>query len=69
MSLDTRLGRTVALGGGKDGPTLALSASVYDVTNHADYDLYQGVVTSPEFRHPLTAEPPRRFQFEAAFNF
>ncbi len=69
LSLDTRLGRILALGKAKDGPSLSLSASVFDVTNHADYDEYQGVVTSPEFRHPLTAEPPRRFQFEAVANF
>ena len=68
-TLDLRLGRNVSLGKGKDRPTLALSASAFNVTNHANYSSSQGVVTSSQFRQPLTAGPPRQFQFNATVNF
>ena len=68
-TLDLRLGRNISLGKGKDSPSLALSASAFNITNHANHTSYQGVVTSSQFRQPLTAGPPRQFQFNATVNF
>jgi hypothetical protein len=68
-TLDLRIGRNISLGKGKDSPSLALSASALNVTNHANYTSYQGVVTSSQFRQPLTAGPPRQIQFNVIVNF
>jgi hypothetical protein len=68
-TLDLRLERSISLGKGKDSPSLTLSASEFNVINHANFTSYQGVVTSSSFRQPLTAGPPRQFQFNATVNF
>lgn len=68
-TLDLRLGRNISLGKGKDRPSLALSASSFNATNHANFTSYQGVVTSSQFQKPLTVGAPRQFQLNAIVNF
>lgn len=69
FTLDIRCGRKIPLSKHKDGPTLSLSASAFNVANHPNYTSYQGVITSPDFGKPLTAAPPRQMQFNATLTF
>lgn len=68
-SLDLRLARTFSLGGRDHVRSLSISGSYFNVANHANYNAYQGVVTSPQFKQPLVAGAPRQFQWNATFNF
>jgi hypothetical protein len=69
LTLDVRLGRDFPLGRRKDSPILAVSLSTFNATNHANYTTYQGVSSSPTFRQPLTAGPPRQLQLNVALDF
>lgn len=68
-SLDLRLARSFSLGSRRQGRSLSISGSYFNVTNHTNYTSYEGVVTSPQFKQPLVADAPRQFQWNATFNF
>ncbi len=69
VALDVRLGRDFALRSSNDASILAISLSAFNATNHTNYTTYQGVLSSPTFRQPLTAGSPRQLQLNAALNF
>lgn len=48
---------------------LALSLNSFNVLNRVNYVTYVGVITSPHFGSAVSAQPPRRFQFDAQFKF
>jgi len=47
--------------------TLGLDA--FNVLNHVNYTSYVGVLSSPFFGKPISAQPPRRFQVSFRFRF
>jgi Carboxypeptidase regulatory-like domain len=53
----------------KDGPIATLSINSFNVLNHPNYVTYVGVVTSPFFGMPVSAQPPRRMQFSLQVKF
>ena len=69
FTLDTRLGRDFRLGPHQDSPTFSFSLSAFNITNHANYTSYEGVVTSPSFGQPITAAAPRQLQMNAVLSF
>jgi hypothetical protein len=71
QDLQARLGYTFKLRPRlKDSsPTLALSLSSFNTINRVNYEGYVGVVTSPLFMHPTSADQPRRLQLGASYNF
>ncbi len=52
-----------------DSPTLAFSASSFNTLNRANYEGFVGVISSPLFMQPTSADPPRRVQLGANYNF
>lgn len=69
FTLDTRVGRDFRLGMHKDAPSLSISLSAFNVTNHPNFTSYEGVVTSPTFGQPITAAAPRQLQLNAVLSF
>jgi hypothetical protein len=54
----------------KDGQeAVAFSVSSFNTLNRANFMNYVGVVTSPEFMRPTTANDPRRLQLSASYTF
>jgi hypothetical protein len=66
--LDLRLSRALALGGAS-GPKLTLGLDAFNVLNRANYVQYVGVITSPLFGHPVTAQAPRELQLSLGLKF
>jgi hypothetical protein len=67
-SLDSR-------GVGHRGPSMAASfiltvaLSGFNVLNHTNYVTYVGVLGSPFFGHPVSAQAPRRIQLNVKLYF
>ena len=53
----------------KDPPSLALSLNSFNVFNHPNYVTYVGVLGSPFFGRPVSANPPRRAQVNLELKF
>ena len=53
----------------KDVPTLTISVNSFNILNHPNYVTFVGVVTSPFFGQPVSANPPRRTQLNLEFKF
>ena len=53
----------------KDVPTLTVSLNSFNILNHPNYVTYVGVLTSPFFGLPISANPPRRLQLNLEFKF
>jgi hypothetical protein len=51
------------------GPTATLGLDAFDVLNHVNYVSYVGVLSSPFFGKPVSAQPPRRLQVSFRFRF
>jgi len=51
------------------GPTITLGLDAFNVINHVNYVTYVGVLSSPFFREPISALPPRRLQVSFRFRF
>jgi hypothetical protein len=62
---------TANTGGGQAVPRyrLSITANVQNLTNHANYGGYSGVMTSPFFLQPITAQGTRRVTFSANVSF
>jgi hypothetical protein len=70
IGLDLNMSHDFALGKSKNhGPTATLSVNSFNVLNHPNYVSYVGVITSPFFGKPVSAQPPRRMQFSLQFKF
>jgi hypothetical protein len=74
--------RMVRIGGGGDGaapPTMSLGASkkyrlefylqAFNLLNHANLGVFNGVQTSPFFAQATSAQPPRRLEVGTRLNF
>ncbi len=51
------------------GPMATLGIDAFDVLNHVNYPSYVGVLTSPFFGRPVSAQPGRRLQASFRFRF
>jgi hypothetical protein len=51
------------------GPMATLGIDAFDVLNHVNYPSYVGVLTSPFFGRPVSAQPGRRLQVSFRFRF
>jgi hypothetical protein len=70
VELDMNLGHDFPLTRkGDKGPMLSLRVNSFNVLNHPNYLTYIGVVGSPFFGKPVSAEPPRRMQLNLEFKF
>lgn len=70
LDLDLNLARSFALERGKAKvPTLTLSVYSFNVLNHANAITNVGVVSSPFFGKPISAQPPRRMQLNLEVKF
>jgi hypothetical protein len=69
--LDLRWSRDFFLAPAKKdtGPTVTLGLDAFNVLNHVNYTSYVGVLSSPFFGKPISAQPPRRFQVSFRFRF
>jgi hypothetical protein len=50
-------------------PTVGLSVSSFNTLNRPNFQDYVGVITSPDFMHPTSADNPRRLMFGASYTF
>jgi hypothetical protein len=57
------------LSAGKDPRTVTLGFDAFNVLNQVNYSTYVGTVSSPLFRQPVSARPPRQLQFSARVRF
>jgi hypothetical protein len=71
VDLDLRVSRKFYLLKSKQdkGPTLNLGLDAFNAANHVNYTGYIGNLSSPLFGLPVSAQPPRRLQMSARFNF
>ena len=70
IGLDLNLSHDFALTRTKNhGPTATVSVNSFNVLNHPNYVTYVGVVTSPFYGVPVSAQPPRRMQFSLQVKF
>ncbi len=76
QDLQVRLGYTLKLAplykdtGGKDTPqTVVFAISSFNTLNRVNFENYDGVVSSPQFMQPVTANAPRRLQLSASYSF
>ncbi len=70
LDLDLNLSREFALAKEKKtAPTATFSLSAFNVPNRQNDFTYVGVVTSPFFRQPVSAEPSRRMQLTLQLKF
>jgi hypothetical protein len=69
--LDFRWSRDFFLARAKKdkGPTITLGIDAVNVLNHVNYTTYVGVLSSPFFGKPISAQPPRRLQLSFRFSF
>jgi hypothetical protein len=72
----------VRIGGGGDGaapPSMSMGATkkyrlefylqAFNLLNHANLGVFNGVQTSPFFAQATSAQPPRRLEVGTRFNF
>jgi Carboxypeptidase regulatory-like domain len=70
IGLDLNLSHTLLLTrSGRDGPNFTLGIYSFNVLNHENDVTYVGVVSSPFFGHPVSAQPARRMQLDLEFKF
>jgi len=50
-------------------PTLGFTLAAFNTLNRVNYESYVGVEGSPYFEQPTQAEPARRLQLGASYNF
>jgi hypothetical protein len=67
--LDLRISHELKLGSQKTAPALTLAVDGFNVLNRVNYGTFVGTLSSPFFGQPITARPPRQFQFSARFGF
>jgi hypothetical protein len=67
--LDLRVSHELKLGAQKNASALTLAVDAFNVLNRVNYGTFVGTVSSPFFGQPITARPPRQFQFSAKFAF
>jgi hypothetical protein len=70
LDLDLNLAREIALTrDGNKGPVATLSVNSFNVLNHENDITYVGVLSSRFFGQPVSAQPPRRMQFNLQVKF
>ena len=69
QAVDPNLSHTVMLRRPKEGPTATLAINSFNVLNHENDITYVGVITSPFFGRPVSAQPGRRMQLDLQFKF
>jgi hypothetical protein len=67
--LDLRVSHEFKIGAQKNAPALTLAVDAFNVLNRVNYGTFVGTISSPFFGQPITARPPRQFQFSARFGF
>jgi hypothetical protein len=67
--LDLRVSRELKLGPPKSARALTLAFDAFNVLNRVNYGTFVGTISSPLFGQPVTARPPRQFQFTARIGF
>jgi hypothetical protein len=70
-ALDLRWSRDFFLAPAKKdrGPTVTLGLDAFNIWNHVNYVSFVGVLSSPFFGQPISAQPPRRLQISFRFRF
>jgi hypothetical protein len=53
----------------KGGPTATLAVNSFNVLNHENDITYVGVISSPFYGKPVSAQPQRRMQVDLEFKF
>ncbi|GAA3767007.1 TonB-dependent receptor [Terriglobus aquaticus] len=69
LNLDLNGTHDFRLGRDKKSPVLSVSLNSFNVLNHLNPLTYVGVITSPFFARPVTAQPGRRMQLNLQFKF
>jgi hypothetical protein len=54
---------------GGEGPSWSIGVAAFNVLNHVNYVSFVGTQTSPFFGQAIAAQPPRRIQLSAGFQF
>lgn len=67
--LDLRVSHELKLGAQKNARALTLAVDAFNVLNRVNYGSFVGTISSPFFGQPVTARPPRQFQFSARLSF
>jgi outer membrane receptor protein involved in Fe transport len=67
--LDLRLSHEFKLGAPKSAQALTVAFDAFNVLNTVNYGTFVGTISSPLFGQPITARPPRQFQFTARIGF
>ncbi len=70
-SVDVRWSHKFGLGSkkGEDAPAWSVGVDAFNVLNRVNYAGYVGTLTSPFFGRATAAQPPRRVQLTAGFQF
>ena len=53
----------------KEAPRVNVAINSFNILNHTNYVTYIGVLGSPFFGQPVSAQPPRRIQLNVQFKF
>ena len=69
LDLDLNLSHDFPLKKKKEGPVGTLSFNSFNVLNHENDTTYIGVISSPFFGEPVSAQPPRRMQLNLSIKF
>ena len=69
LDLDLNLSHDFPLTKKKEGPICTLSINSFNVLNHQNDTTYVGVVSSPFFSQPVSAQAPRRMQLNLSIRF
>jgi hypothetical protein len=69
LDLDLNLSHDFPLMKKKEGPVGTLSFNSFNVLNHENDTTYIGVISSPFFGEPVSAQPPRRMQLNLSIKF
>jgi hypothetical protein len=69
LDLDLNLSHDFALTKRKEGPVGSQSMNSFNVLNHQNDTTYIGIISSPFFGQPVSAQPPRRMQLNLSIKF
>ena len=68
-TLDLHASRAVELGGPKSGHELTVGADGFNLLNRVNYASYVGIISSPLYGTPVSAQAARQFQLSVGYKF
>ena len=68
-SFDLRASREIAFGAGSSRRVITMGLDAFNLFNRSNYSSYVGIIGSPLFGLPVTAQAPRQLQFSARMAF